>query len=231
MLQIAQALRDVINKYITIYGTPDLVNDKLTNMEQATVKVIKDFLEKLLMSTKACESKESTLNLCLPVTNYILTLFKKHKNLHKDDPMFVLMFNSGQAKIDKYYKLSDRTPTYVVAMVLHLSCKQKWIKKHQKSDQISLVKVIIKVFQETRYKDQVIIVLTLLTTPPTKALNDFLVQLNGNDKDNLLGDKYTKYCAQPQVPSVQQGYKWWLEPTQQKNFPNLSKMALNILLI
>jgi hypothetical protein len=30
---------------------------------------------------------------------------------------------------------------------------------------------------------------------------------------------------------MKQGYKWWLEPTQQKNYPNLSKMALDILLI
>ena len=75
------------------------------------------------MLTKVCKSKELTLNLYLPVTDYILTLFKKHKTPHKDDPTFMSMFNSGWAKMDKYYKLSDRTPTYVVAMVLYLSCK------------------------------------------------------------------------------------------------------------
>ncbi len=77
-----------------------------------------------------CESKESTLDLCLPVTDYILTLFEKHKNLYKDDPTFASMFNSSWAKMDKYYKLSDRTPTYVVAMVLYLSRKWKWIEKY-----------------------------------------------------------------------------------------------------
>ncbi len=33
------------------------------------------------------------------------------------------------------------------------------------------------------------------------------------------------------MAGVTQGYKWWLKPTQQKNYPNLSKMALDILLI
>ena len=30
---------------------------------------------------------------------------------------------------------------------------------------------------------------------------------------------------------IKQGYKWWLEPTQQKNYPNLSRMALDVLSI
>ena len=82
------------------------------------------------MSTKACESKELTLNLVLPSTDYILSLFKRLKNEYKDDPTFVLMFNLGWKKIDKYYKLSDKTPAYVAAMVLYPSRKWKWIKKH-----------------------------------------------------------------------------------------------------
>ena len=47
------------------------------------------------MSTKAYESRESTLDLSLPCTDYILSLFKKHKDIYKDDPTFATMFNSG----------------------------------------------------------------------------------------------------------------------------------------
>ena len=47
------------------------------------------------MSTKAYESHELTLNLTLPSTNYILSLFKKIKNKYKDNLTFVLMFNLG----------------------------------------------------------------------------------------------------------------------------------------
>jgi len=41
-------------------------------MEWAIVQVIKDFLEKLAMATKACELSESILDLVLPYTDYIL---------------------------------------------------------------------------------------------------------------------------------------------------------------
>jgi hypothetical protein len=59
------------------------------------VRVIKDFLEKLSMLTKACESRESTLDLSLPCSDYILSLFERLKNKYKDDPTFTSMFNSG----------------------------------------------------------------------------------------------------------------------------------------
>jgi hypothetical protein len=89
------ALRDIIDDYITIYGTLDLQDDKLTNIEWSIVRVIKDFLEKLSISTKACESRESTLDLTLPCTDYILALFERYKDKYKDDPTFATMFNSG----------------------------------------------------------------------------------------------------------------------------------------
>jgi hypothetical protein len=102
----------------------------LTNKEWATVQVIKDFLEKLLMLTKAYKSKELTLDLSLPYTNYILSLFERFKTNYKDDPVFVLMFNSRWAKMDKYYKLTDKTLVYMAAIVLYPLRKWKWIDKH-----------------------------------------------------------------------------------------------------
>ena len=162
MLQMCWMLRDVINEYITIYGTPKLKKDRLTNLDQATVRVIKDFLEKLLMLTKAYELRESTLDLSLPYTDYILSLFKRLKDEYKDDPTFALMFNSGQVKINKYYKLLDKTPVYVAAMVLYPSRKQKWIKKHQKQEQVLEAKDKIRTFWETKYKPLSTALMTLI---------------------------------------------------------------------
>jgi hypothetical protein len=57
--------------------------------------VIKDFLEKLLMSTKACESKESTLDFVFPTTDYILELFELIGDVYADNPIFAPILNSG----------------------------------------------------------------------------------------------------------------------------------------
>lgn len=205
ILQIYWALQDVIDEFIVLYGTLDLQMDKLTNIEQATVHVIKDFLEKLLMSTKACKSKESTLDLILPSTDYILSLFERLKNEYKDDLTFVSMFNSGQKKMDKYYKLSDKTPAYVVVIVLYPSRKWKWIKKHWKPEQILGVKDKMRTFWETKYKPSEEVVSTpasQLSTTPTQPPNDFLQWLKDDDDDDVVGDEYTRYCNLPQVPGV-----------------------------
>ena len=234
MLQMAWALRDVIDEFITLHGTVDLEKDRLTDMEWHTIHVIKDFLEKLSMSTKACESHESTLDLTLPSTDYILALFERMKTEYKDDPTFASMFNSGWAKMDKYYKLSDKTPAYVAAMVLHPSRKWRWIEKHWKAEWIPGAKAKMKEFWETKYKptDDVITASTSQgSTASAKPPNDFLQWLKDDDDDDVMGDEYTRYCKLPQVPGIKQGYTWWLEPTQQKNFPYLSKMALDILSI
>lgn len=123
-------LRDVIEDFFDLYATADLKNDRLTDDEWGTIFTIKDFLEKLSMATKACESKQSTLDLVLPSIDYILAQFEKLKGVHKDNPIFSPMFNSGWAKMDKYYRLSDNTPVYVAALVLHPSRKWRYIEKH-----------------------------------------------------------------------------------------------------
>jgi hypothetical protein len=44
-------------------------------------------------------------------------------------------------------------------------------------------------------------------------------------------DEYDRYCAEPTLPDTVDAIQWWLEPSQQRNFPNLSKMALDLLSI
>jgi len=124
------------------------------------------------MSTKACESKQSTLDLVLPSTDYILSLFEKLKAQFKDDVIFAPMFNSGWAKMTKYYRLSDKTPAYIAAIILHPSRKWRYIENHWNPEWISPAKDSMKDFWETRYKPTAT---TTLNTnpPPNKAPNEF----------------------------------------------------------
>ena len=43
-------------------------------------------------------------------------------------------------------------------------------------------------------------------------------------------DEYEYYCKQPAV-KVKDARNWWLQPTQQEMYPNLSRLALEILSI
>jgi hypothetical protein len=62
--------------------------------------------------------------------DYILNEFKKAKKEYINNVIFAPMFNSGWAKMSKYYSKTDKTLAYVAVIVLHLSRKWKWIEKH-----------------------------------------------------------------------------------------------------
>ena len=44
-------------------------------------------------------------------------------------------------------------------------------------------------------------------------------------------DEYTRYCEAPPYHDFNDVRDWWLEPEQQAIYPNLSKIALNLLSI
>ncbi len=95
MLSTAWILRGFVEEFFDLYANAQLEADRLSNDEWAIVRIIKDFLEKLSMATKACKSSKSTLDLVLLSMDYILGEFEKAKQWHKDNPIFVPMFNSG----------------------------------------------------------------------------------------------------------------------------------------
>lgn len=73
------------------------------------------------------------------------------------------------------------------------------------------------------------------TLPPAKAppttTNEFLNWRNKHLQPTLVIDEYQRYCKSEQVYGFTSALAWWLEETQQKNYPNLSKMAVDILSI
>ena len=119
MLSTVQILRGFVEEFFDLYTNAQLKVDRLSNNEQAIVYIIKDFLKKLLIATKVYESSKSTLDLVLLSIDYILGEFKKAKQWYKDNPIFTLMFNLGQAKIAKYYGKIDKTPVVTVKIGNH----------------------------------------------------------------------------------------------------------------
>ena len=134
MLQVAWNLRELIEEFFNLYEDAEVANDRLSDIEWATIRVIKEFLEKLSMSTKACESRNFTLDLTLPCTDYILAQFESCQSQYKDDTIFGPMFRSGWKKMNKYYNLFDKTPVYAASLVLHPSRKWRHIEKHWEKD-------------------------------------------------------------------------------------------------
>lgn len=67
--------------------------------------------------------------------------------------------------------------------------------------------------------------------PESMATNEFLRWRNKHLQPAPITDEYEHYCKSERVYGFTGALTWWLEETQQKTYPNLSKMAVDILSI
>ena len=117
MLRVALNLRDAIDGYFDKWMDADCAGDELSSEDWTMLEKIKSFLEKLKMTTKALESSFATLDNVLLAMDFVLAQFEAGKAANVDDPVMAPMYNSGWAKLDKYYRLTVESPAYVAAIV------------------------------------------------------------------------------------------------------------------
>ena len=78
--------------------------------------------------------------------DYILAQFEQFKEANQNDIIMEPIFNSGWAKLNKYYRLSDSTPVYIAAIVLHPSKKWRYIDKYWSHDWLGPAREAMKDF-------------------------------------------------------------------------------------
>ena len=233
---ITSPVFEAIRKYVQRHITEDLAKDELTDEDWSVLRDIHEFLDRLLQTTLALESYHSTLDTVLPAMDFVLEQFEIFKEKHKYHPVLGPMFDSGWAKMDKYYTLTDDTPAYLAAIVLNPNFKWQYIQSNWKVDWQPRARAMMEEFWQS-YKPQRSTIFTPVSTPePTQAIassstgNVFNVWMRRHQSVPNLDDEYARYCASDCTYDVDPR-SWWLEKTQQTSFPNLSKMTLDILSI
>lgn len=228
MLQAALYLRGPIDEYFFKWMETDCAGDQLSADDWAVLEKVKNFLEKLKMTTKALESSFATLDNVLLATDFVLAQFEEGKEASADDPIMAPMFNSGWAKLDKYYCLTDESPAYVAAVVLHPSHKWHYIEESWKPEWAQSARRLLSGLWDAYKPAEPVL-------PPRRdaadTTNEFLSWRNKYLQPVLVTDEYERYCKSERAYGFSTALSWWLEETQQKVFPNLSKMALDILSI
>ena len=192
MLEVALLLQEAIKEYFKSQGKIECNDDRLTDDEQVQLRYIKGFLELLKQLTKAIESLTTSLNRVLPSIDFILAYFKKAKETFKDDKKLRQIINSGQAKIEKYYSKTDKSPAYTATVVLNPSRKWQYIDRFQRESQKQPAKDTVKKLQEEQYKP-----ITSITTIPASnrpSINEFKLWLYAVDTPNTTYNEYEQYC-------------------------------------
>ncbi|KAG8664851.1 uncharacterized protein FPOAC1_013631 [Fusarium poae] len=106
------------------------------------------------------------------------------------------MYNSGWAKLDKYYRLTDESPAYVAAIVLHPLHKWHYIQENWKKEWVESLKKLM----ETLWNDYKPVESPLpLCEVPSKTTNEFLNWRNKHLQPSLVTDEYERYCNSERV--------------------------------
>jgi len=183
----------------------------------------------------ATQSSSATLENCLPAMDYLLGLFEEAKVRYRDDPFMASRVNSAWSKLDKYYTKTNDSAAYIAALVLDPCMKWEYITSTWQPEWIPDAKALVaKLWKKYRpTSDPNSDPNSDLTNKrPLNAFTTWKQQKSGRRADHI--DEYFRYIREPPVPQdhIKQGTCfWWLEERQQRLYPNLSKMALDILTI
>jgi hAT family C-terminal dimerisation region len=230
---IVAPVKDAIVQYFREYSEGEYKNDELTDDDWEVLEQLNKVLAMLKETTLALEGCSTTLDNVLPAMDFILGQLEQYKIAWKNDARIASAINNAWAKMEKYYRKTDETPVYVAALVLDPKYKWGYIEKNWPAEWHPRAKQQMQVFWETKYKPVDSDFEGLMNTAePTRSTNSFTVWKQEIQKeqalDNGLRDEYVRYCKSPrEYPKDTR--QWWLERTQQMKYPNLARMALNIL--
>lgn len=113
---IHKRMKPAIDVYC--HQTPDLHKDSLSAEDWINLTHIHRFLKSFHEVTLATEGEHATIERVLPTMDFLLDQFELAKTEYPNNPFMGPMINSGWAKLDKYYGLTDRSPVYITSMVM-----------------------------------------------------------------------------------------------------------------
>ncbi|OAF62941.1 Phospholipase C [Pseudogymnoascus destructans] len=114
-------------------------------------------------------------------------------------------------------------------MVMVPSQKWTWIEDNWENYWIKIAKKQVQELWDTEYKP------VQLPPPPRVEISieektEHQIWLEQKRRRPLVLDEYMKYCGSP-ITSDVNARAWWMEPAQRAAFPNLGRMALDLLSI
>lgn len=244
MLTRAFEVRDAVDTF-NMLERSQLEDDQLTEEEWEDLEKLMEFLEAYSHAAMSTQGHFATVDKVLPTMEFLLGVLERGKNMYAEDMRFMgPCTKAGWEKLDKWYRRTDDSIAYCAAVVLCPNRKWKFFEKVEwQPAWIRKAKRNVKDLWEQEYKprtspesDQTPEPLST-STSTTKRPNLFAVWEQETLDTPALEDEYEQYLRSPLIALTRDAAKkfdpraWWLEATQQQAYPNLSKMALDLLSI
>jgi hypothetical protein len=209
----------------------DLRDDYLTPDDWQILRDTRDFLQPFWRITQLTESHKTTLDSTLFTMDVLEKHFKHVMEKYKDHQHLLGCILTSWHVFSKYYRLSDDNPVYASALILHPSRRKAHILKNWPKAWHKKAFNNVKKLWEDKYKGLAMIDdPSLIITEQEPDEYDILAQ-----ELDVVGtstiDEYETFTSQVPISIDCSPLTWWLRDEQQGHYPNLSKMAVNILSI
>ncbi|KJZ69425.1 hypothetical protein HIM_11198 [Hirsutella minnesotensis 3608] len=233
LLDITLDLQEHVDWYQKKYYD-DLQRDYLAPEEWRILEETRAFLQPFWKITQLTEGRYATLDRTLFTMDVLHKHYTQSFEKYSERHSLRSCIAASWAVFDKYYRLTDESPAYGAAMILHPSRRLAHIQKHWPKSWHKPVLDSVRKYWEQYYQ-----VLPIGTTTPevgkqSQVLDEYdLLALELDVVSPAMNevDEYKSFTTQAPVPIDCSPLTWWLREEQQQRYPRLSKMAIDILSI
>ncbi|THX67806.1 hypothetical protein D6D08_06550 [Aureobasidium pullulans] len=145
--------------------------------------------------------------------------------------------NLAWKKLNEYYQMTDQSPVYVAAVVLHPAYTWRWLRSkwRGRQDWLAMSEKSVRDFWLSSYS-QLVVETTPLEddrSPDATAWMD--ATLTSDEEDTNISspetDEYARWCVEGRVPDVYHPLEFWSKPRIKHSYPRLSRMARDLFTI
>lgn len=233
MIEDAFMLRPFINQYIAEHR--ELHHMDISLLEWQLLDDTYQFLLPIKEATKACEGDHVTLDDVLISMDIVVAHFKRMRAKHANNPDLLGSITTAWYAFDKYYDLTDTTPLYAAALLLHPAYRKAYLDEHWRRSWIGpAVENARKLWRDEYARGEVESGFAKVVAEPSAANEEpsFFEQQRRLLKrpKPTTEDEFERFINGQQLqPADGDAISWWLEPTQGRTYPRLRRMAIDVL--
>jgi hypothetical protein len=238
MIERSIKLRDALELYQVAFKDDEnepCADDSLTNDDWLELSDIQALLSPLKQASLYVQSNgkdctHGSLFESLQTIDWLLTKLEELKQRYYPQPNthFKACINLGWKKLDKYYSLSDSTPAYRAAVIIHPCFKMQWFEKHWKQQHPQWVVKARQQIEELykdykrRHGDEILACNT--AAYQGVELSDF-DRYNTIDDESYNSDELERYLREERASKDTNPITWW--KSNQDRYPILKHIAFD----
>jgi hypothetical protein len=226
MIEDALSLKAKVNEFIAEHE--DLLHLELHRDEWRMLEDTFQFLQPFKEACKACEGDTVTLDCMITTLDILIAHFKASQKRHANNAALISSITTSWYALDKYYKLTDDSPIYTAALLLHPSYRKQYLTTTWPKAWVKPAVQRVKELWKDKYATIKVDEDAPISVVSQAPISFFQQQQELLQRRHHLNDEFEVFIEQSGI-AVVNAITWWLEETQQRTFPRLSQMAIDIL--